>query len=53
MPSNEVALVLPEPGTLALLEHDGQGGEGHAVHATDACRLPAHNLKFFPSAPMR
>ena len=24
MPNNEIALVLPEPGPLALLEHDGQ-----------------------------
>jgi len=30
MPNNEVALVMPEPGTLALLERDGQAARGYA-----------------------
>ena len=30
MDDNEVALVLPEPGALALLEHDGQAAKDFA-----------------------
>ena len=33
MDDNEVALVLPEPGTLALLEEDGQAARDYAREA--------------------